>query len=458
MQGWPASVARLLRWRVPFDRSSLWIAIAALLGCGVDRDETQLASIDSPHPARLIGVHVHGSKLECAGGHGFGLCFPESVDRQWVDLETEGPRARTRSVNCDRKADSHALQWGPAGKRLAFRCGDQWRVADLVGPSLFDREVESFDPDAADAWAGIETFAQVADSQWTDITAYRLIAGFADDAGPAAALDFTLRHVDTMSDEDAQRAFADVDDPFAAEIYVEFRRRALLEAPSDAHVRLFPRLDREAPPIDAKEIPAARKQLAASDRPELQLWLLGELRRTSEGPAAACDWIAAQEPASWRTLDPASVALALAAVVEGEEDCPALVAFLEPPCHEDFVQVDEQGNVVPFSDADIDEYVSAFASESFHGAHRTKGLEIDEGIALAALRRRSGSPEIGQRLDRLGYGVDARGRRCNSIDARNAACSIPASALTGRWGPCEVIVDDDAKTIVAKDVSADTVD
>lgn len=430
--------------------SLLSLATLVALGCGVDTEETVLVSIDTPHRAELVGVHVSGTKLACAGGHGFGLCFPESVDRQWVDLRVEGSRPLKRSVNCDRKTESAELNWGPDEKRIAYRCEEGWRVVHLVGNS-FEFGESGFDDSAPDPWAGVGTFAEVADEEWSEILAARLIDGMADDAGAEAALEYIFRHIPDLEESVARRELAKVDDAFATDIYVVFRRRALSDPGHETLVPLLAELDRNAPALLETDLATAISALRKAESPPMQRWLLGEVRRTPAGAAAACEWIEAQKPGSWREVDGGSAFLALAAVAGGEDDCPALAAFIDPPCHEDFVRVDEQGDVVPFSAQDLDETASAFVNESTHGASWTDELVLSEELALLVLRRKSGSAEAGRRLDRLGYQVEAKGRRCNNIDARNAGCALESSALTGRIGPCEVSVDDKAKTIKATD-------
>ena len=413
-----------------------WLVLA---GCGVDVDEKTLAEAEG---VRLVDAHRHGKELACAGGHGFGFCWPKDVDGHTVRLEFDD---RTVRVSCPPSTDDGSLRWDDAHTRLAVHCDARWSIVYLPtagyagvidAPAGFDGE----------DWSAAPTFASAARDLWGPKGSTPLVRAIAEGEGLEAAADFLVARCFEPSEVRWKFILEDLDPQLVAATHGRVRDR-LLAGDTPPQGDCIGRTSTSPPPVfTPTEQERARAILRSAETPGwLQRWLLWELRRTPIGPEAACAWVGRQPPGSWTEPDGHATTVAMLAILDGDEPCPALVDFVEPPCHPQLVDIGSDGAPEPF-----DPETHAMVLETMRKKMRLYPAYMGPvvfTVVREALRERTDAPHVRARMDRLSYATDALEDGCKPISALVAACEQPPGATAGEAEGCRFSIDDEARTL-----------
>ncbi len=430
------------RYPVGVRPSPLALAVV-LAGCGVDVDETVLAEAEG---VKLVDRHRHGTTLACAGGHGFGICFPESVDRHHVAVVFED---RERGTACPHDADAFTLAWDETKSRLVVGCDDSWRVVFVAGDSYAGTLALADDFEVSpESWRTIPPLEEAAAELWGRLGSEGLLQALAAEHGNEFAADFIVGRCAQSADIRWDSHLGRLDPVVASRVHAGLRT-AILEGQEDGDFMqcMAVLASEDRAPLTQTQLEAAQRRLADDGPPPLQArWLLWEARRTSAGPTAACSWIGAQEPGSWTAQDGHATTLAMLAVLDGDQACPAVARLVDPPCDPGFVTTTD-GQPAAFDPQKHRFIIDAIAEKM--APYRSDDGPVVFTVVHQALRTRSDLDEGGTtRLARLHYETNIV-EGCDVMAVRVAACEADATAKHASTDECQVQIDDTAMLLNA---------
>lgn len=413
-----------------------WAAAGFLLmaSCGVESTEETLAQHED---IRVVQHRSQGHRLDCAGGHGIGLCWPHRVDDQRTTLHV-GERTATLRCGPDPEAE---LVRDPGRTRVAIRCDATWHVAYLAGANYLGviAAPEGFD---GTAWDDVPSFDEARRALWGEHGDAHLLAALREVGGAAVHDAFVLDLCRSASRTQLSAWHDSVGEVFVDETYRAARAAALTDPDGlEPCVTLY--ASRQTPALRGASAKAAARRLAEVDPDTWQeTWLLWELGRTASGPTAACDWVERQPPGSWTERDGYAVTLAVLAILDGDAACPSLAAFVDPPCPTETVTPPDA----------VDEASTArFLSNLRRAREDFRRITLDASfVALVhALQTRTTPTDATRtRLHRLTYDATALPSDCAPLRARREACRQPPEQTRVTFDACTFRIDDEHATLV----------
>lgn len=456
-----------------------------------------LAKVEEPISAEVVYSHTSEVEIGCAGGHGFGCCFPTTKESSYTSLVVHrDPEIRVGLHPYEYKSSTELrLDVGPKSERVAYWVADEWRIVYLGKDAGFLDDRVAGTAETVD-WAKARSF--------DDASAYlfehaislgrkALVKEVRRRSGATGVVRLLEQTIDVeSSDQDWDVAYADLSEK-EREPLRERLVRALIEGEGTSR-RLHSAIRNLDLRSESLDEPVEKRTRALAKDPAKDPASLAALLHASRLIEPACEVVGREKEAIFSpsfdfkvyrpkpTPPPASVAVksALWVLASHRAECDSVSAAAEASeardasrlcdnalyCKgEDGTDASDPGksdappHLCTRSELDRDvDAISKLESKAFLDAADSHDQRLK--LWLAALYAQKALPvSLARHAARRAYAIDETDAgKCQDVEAgspcacplvavRTAACEAELDASVGKTPWCTFAIDDSSKAV-----------